>query len=53
LIDADRTLYSLDEASEEKLEMLIRESLQKGENILLENFKDKKYVFEANLEYDY
>lgn len=53
LITSDRKLYDVEEATDEELDALMLESLEKGQNVLLEKFKDKEYTFVENPNCDY
>lgn len=53
LISPDRKLYSLDEATDAEINALMRESVEKGENVLLEKFRDKEYTFTPDPNCDY
>lgn len=53
LATEDGKLYDLDDATDEELNNLIQESLDKDENILLEKFRDKEYTFIADPDCDY
>ena len=53
LATADGKLYDLDDATDEELNALMQESLDKDENVLLERVKDKEYTFEPDPDCDY
>lgn len=53
LITSDRKLYDVAEATDEELDALMLESLEKGQNVLLEKFKDREYTFVENPNCDY
>lgn len=44
LCTADGRLYDLDEATDEELNALMKESIDSGRNVLLEKFQDKEYT---------
>lgn len=46
-------LYSVNDATDEELNALMKESIDAERNVLLEKFKDKEYSFESQPEYDY
>ena len=53
LATADGHLYSVEKATEEELDALMRESVDSGKDILHEMFKDEEYVIHTEPEYDY
>lgn len=48
LKNAEGKLFDMDDLEDEELNTLMQESLDKGENILLERVKDKEYTFELS-----
>lgn len=53
LFAPDGKLYDVAEATDEELDALMLESLEKGQNVLLEKFKDREYTFVENPNCDY
>lgn len=53
LFAPDGKLFDVEEATDEELDALMLESLEKGQNVLLEKFKDKEYTFVENPNCDY
>ena len=53
LKNAEGKLFDMDDLEDEELDALMQESLDKGENILLERVKDKEYTFEPDPDGDY
>ncbi len=50
---SDRRTYSVDDATDAEINALMRESVEKGENVLLEKFRDKEYTFTPDPNCDY
>ena len=53
LKNAEGKLFDMDDLEDEELDALMQESLDKGENILLERVKDREYTFEPDPDCDY
>ena len=53
LVTPEKKLFSVEEATEEELNALMRESVDKGENVLLKKFQDKEYTVEVKPGCDY
>ena len=53
LKNAEGKLFDMDDLEDEELDALMQESLDKGENILLERVNDREYTFEPDPDCDY
>ena len=53
LVTPNRKSYTVDGVSDEELNALMQESLDKGENVLFERFKDKEHTVEVKPGCDY
>ena len=53
LKDSDGKFYDIGSATDEEVNQLMQESINNGENVLLEKFKEKQCVIELDPNCDY